>query len=205
MSRREAKEGDSLSTGSGRLWQWSAVLALVGVLVGTTALVGGRGLLSRWLQQAAENGDVREVRKLLALGADLNGPFGRRDMPAVAHGALSGEPRVVEALLQAGANPDDGLGFAVIRCDVESVRLLLEKGADPNLFPERDTILVSAVEAFGNKRTPPEDASTMVVLLLEHGARTDVADDQGVPLLTAARKAGAPPGILWLLRQHGAR
>jgi len=86
---------------------------------------------------AARSGDADSARLLVAAGADVNDalPDGASALIVAAH---SGHRQVAIALLEAGANPNaDGVGFtalhaAVLRSDVELVKALLARGADPN-------------------------------------------------------------------------
>jgi len=87
------------------------------------------------LLDAAESGDVEQLRRELAAGADVNAE-GRDGMTAVASAARGASHASVAALLQQGASPhtpDDAgrtpLMFAAMADDVESIRLLMAAGA----------------------------------------------------------------------------
>lgn len=79
------------------------------------------------LAYAAGSGDPDTVRVLLRAGAA--GPLGR----ALSDAAVAGSTAAVEVLLNAGAHGlDHALVAAVVNDEPATVRLLLEKGADPN-------------------------------------------------------------------------
>src|SRR4051812_2852802 len=93
------------------------------------------------LHDAANKGDVGQIRQLVATGADLGerDAFGTPFTP-LHHAAARGHPEAVTVLLELGADPNalagDGstaLHWAAARGDRESVALLLAKGADPNI------------------------------------------------------------------------
>lgn len=132
------------------MWRLGLLLAVVGLLAGcTTFSVVGFGTADNEdrrtpLEKAAQEGDVAEVRRLLAAGADPNGAAkmsGSALNAAVLGPGTTGNVEVVRILLAAGANPngradEDGrywvspLRHAAMRGDVESVRVLIEAGAN---------------------------------------------------------------------------
>ena len=87
---------------------------------------------------AARSGDVESARLLLAHGANPNDalPDGTSALVLAAH---SGHRDVALVLLDKSANPNDlGVGYtaldaAILRSDLDLVKALLAKGADPNL------------------------------------------------------------------------
>jgi ankyrin len=86
---------------------------------------------------AVRAGDVQSVRFLLAAGADVNDalPDG---MSALIVAAQSGHGAVAALLLEKGAAPNaDAIGYsalhaAVLRSDLDLVKALLARGANPN-------------------------------------------------------------------------
>jgi hypothetical protein len=111
----------------------------------------------------------------------------------------------VKADLAAGANVNaqdehgwTALMFAVLRSDVDLVRLLLQHGADVNLKTNEGNTALT--EAYGE---PLE----MFRLLLDHGADVNVMAGGETPLQSAmgavARGVGDPE-VVNLLRSHGA-
>lgn len=86
---------------------------------------------------AVQQGTLETVKLLLAAGADVNdtAPEGTSALVVAAH---SGHGAVSTLLLERGADPNaDGGGYtalhaAILRGDVDLVKLLLAKGANPN-------------------------------------------------------------------------
>jgi ankyrin repeat protein len=86
---------------------------------------------------AARSGDAESARLLVAAGADVNEslPDGASALIVAAH---SGHRRAAIALLEAGANANaNAIGYtalhaAVLRSDIELVKALLARGANPN-------------------------------------------------------------------------
>jgi ankyrin repeat protein len=93
-----------------------------------------------------------------------------------------------------GADGSTPLMYAALYRDADAVRLLLERGADPNARNDAGaTALMWAVE---------DEAATK--LLLDHGADANAISDVGrTPLMHAAGRHGAAP-IVKLLLEHGA-
>jgi len=87
---------------------------------------------------AARSGDAESVRLLLAAGADPNDalPDGTGALVLAAH---SGHREAALALLEKGANPNDlsagytALHAAILRSDLELVKALVARGANPNI------------------------------------------------------------------------
>jgi ankyrin len=105
-----------------------------------TVLRGG----STPLLFAARSGDVESARLLLAAGADVNDalPEGQSALVLAAH---SGHTGLARLLVEKGANPDSAdagytaLHAAVLRSDLELVKVLLSRGANPNLRTTKGT------------------------------------------------------------------
>ena len=104
---------------------------------------------------------------------------------------LSDNPGVWKAKGMRGSTP---LMAAALYGDAESVRLLLERGADPNVPNDaKATALMYAVESTEKTR-----------LLLDHGADPNARSEDGqTPLLVAASRPGAL-SVVKLLLDHGA-
>src|SRR5262245_31246155 len=85
--------------------------------------------------------------------------------------------------------------YAALYGDAESVRVLLEHGADPNGRNDANaTALMYAV-----------DDAAKTQLLLDHGADPNAVSDEGqTPLLIAVTRPGAAP-VVKLLLAHGAK
>ena len=82
--------------------------------------------------QAAQAGDVETIQALLARAADAN-EVDIVGVAALAHAAAGGHLTTIEMLLDAGVDLDAGapLVHAAQAEQVEAVRLLLARGADP--------------------------------------------------------------------------
>jgi len=137
------------------------------------------------LVDAVRRGDVQEVARLLAAGANPNVKDldGRTPLHIAAEQSRAD---LVELLLRHGADPNardaDGetpLHKAVSVSDVALVELLLRHGADPNARCKEG-------------RTPLHRAGRveLVELLLRYGADPDARTDAGVTLLHSAAISG---------------
>ncbi len=140
------------------------------------------------LHQAVRRGDVAEVERLLAQGADVNakGEYGSTPLHVAAE---KGDVKIAEMLLAKGATLDDRVDYAgtplriaAVYGNVEVMRLLIAKGAD-----------VEAREPLGGS-TPLHDAALQgqleaATLLVETGADPNAKDSLGdTPLCFAALK-----------------
>ncbi|MCW3098860.1 MAG: ankyrin repeat and protein 1 isoform [Chthonomonadaceae bacterium] len=135
-------------------------------------------------------GDITEVRRLIAAGIDITarGATGHSPLGAA---TLHRQPEIVQTLREAGAPV--GLWEAVALDEVETLRSLLDSGADPHSQQNGFTLLREAVSK-GN----PE----MVRLLLERGADVNEGGTRGIaPLMSVGRNR---PEIVALLRAAGA-
>jgi len=160
------------------------------------------------LLRAAWEGNLGEVRRLLAAGADPNQAVPRLGTPLIL-AATQGHRDVVEALLAAGADPAlvegagerpvdlqrSPLGAAARQGDLEVVRWLLGAAAPVDLAPRGDaTPLMNAAER-GHR--------DVVEALLDAGADPKaVVRGDGTPLIAAAR--GGDPDVVRRLLATGA-
>ena len=136
---------------------------------------------SHALKRACSSGDLDEVQRLLANGADPNA--------SDEHGQgtlLTFHPDVIETLLAAGADPnrqtnENGssvlAGLAFVN-KFDCVRLLLEHGADANRGRE-----ASGETPLHHALVSKEDRSSLVKLLLDHGADPNAKTNPGVVTL----------------------
>ena len=150
---------------------------------------------------AARDGDLESARLLVAAGADVNdtAPSGRSALIVATH---SGQSAVAAFLLDKGADPNAiGAGYtalhaAVLRGDLESVKVLVRAGADPNARLMKATaVRRRSIDWAMNQSwvgaTPFWLAAkfaeiTLVRVLLEHGADPFVTNSLGTTALMAA-------------------
>jgi ankyrin repeat protein len=175
------------------------------------------------LYEAVERGDPELVKLLLRKGADPNrpGPLARAlqsgnpeliqlfvakgadfkaDPRLLLHAAISGKKEVVERVLAAGVVLTDSenhgiaaLVYAARQGHTDIVRLLLEKGVDPNITAKGYT-------------PPLHVAATKEIaeLLIKHKAKLDELDKQGASPMLAAVYSGNK-AVAELLELHGAK
>jgi ankyrin repeat protein len=92
-----------------------------------------------WLHVAAKSGQIEVVKRLLALGADVNVKGGTFNAAPIKLAASAGHIDVVRYLLEAGAEIDvseperNPLFAAIYGGHLEIVKLLLQKGIDAHI------------------------------------------------------------------------
>lgn len=102
------------------------------------------------LIRAARTGDVAQIRRLLAAGADPERPAGVNHWNALMHAIHKNRIGAVEALLDGGAKPNSRSGhltplvMAAGYGQAGIVRLLLKKGADPRFTTTNGTTALEA-------------------------------------------------------------
>jgi ankyrin repeat protein len=151
---------------------------------------------SEALLEAADDGELETVNRLLAEGAPVDGRDDEGRTPLML--ALDeGETEVARALIAAGANVTavDGEGwttlmYAAAGGDVALIRELAGKGVDVNARAnDGATALLEAAAA--------ESPSALVEVLMGLGADTRVRDQTGrTPLLVAAAEGNRPDVIV---------
>lgn len=160
------------------------------------------------LEEAARDGDLTRVRRLLDAGADPNAPGEAGDTPLYFAARGRGKERVAVArlLISRGADVNRPsqciLHGPAYEGDAPMLRLLLESGADPDtaseqgIAPLHEAIYCGWYAGFSGKRE-------IVRLLLDHGASIDPVNDRGeTPLFLAADIGNVP--VFHLLRERGA-
>jgi uncharacterized protein len=160
------------------------------------------GLLS-----CAAGSDVDAAEKvglLLGRGADPN-ESGMESLPPLL-AALYGNSNASPQLILAGANTDlldvnrqSATALAAEYGPAEAVRLLLERGFDPNErfeYWNHATVLIVAAES-------KHEASDKVRHLIAAGAKLEAKDDEGRTALLAASQAGNMDTVV-LLAESGA-
>jgi ankyrin repeat protein len=163
---------------------------------------------------AASQGRADLVKVLLDAGADPRVTSGERygRLPVLLHWAQARPPtgaangrEIVGLLLDHGADVNGGtpwgstpLMAAVSTHDADTVRLMLERGANPNA---RDSMGRTALRrGFGDGTMK----TASVRALLEHGADVNARDVEGLTPLGRARRAKASQEVLTMLRRAGA-
>jgi len=158
--------------------------------------------LKKSLHQAAENGDIELIKKLIAKGVDVNaavkvGSGQQVEVTPLINAASGGHTQVVKLLLEHGAEVDATCSFGYTALyyaiwsaginDVEgTIKVLIANGADVNKYPQEDgySPLIHAIWMFQEK----ED---IVKALLDAGANIDFKDKDGLtPLFWAAFSSG---------------
>lgn len=164
--------------------------------------------LNRAFLEASEDGNLKDVKELLAEGADINGIV-EGDGTALIVAARAGNKPMVQFLLQQGADPNlaaTGDGNALIMAAregrAEIVDLLLNVGARVNEIVEGDENAL--IKASGSGHVD------VVQLLLSRGADVNMRVWSGGPdgewrtALNMARKRGHN-AVVQLLMSAGAR
>lgn len=153
------------------------------------------------LINAAQRGNVADVKALLAKGADVNHPT--RYKTALMHAASEGHAEVVELLLANGAqvntNTDEGTALmeAVRAGRLEIVRRLLAAGADANAVHRTGDLPLLMAARQRSYRTPSaEPNAELVQLLLDHGADANATDRWQA---TALMQANTPAKVKLLV------
>ena len=152
------------------------------------------------LLKATNNGELREVRRLLAEGADPNQVEG--GLPILA-ALRSGYHVIVKELLDHGAdinlqNTHDGetvLMWAARKGDIDLFKQVMEKKPDVNARSKNG----ASALLFAPQGKNPE----IVKILLDHNAEVNIKGHNGVtPLLVAAQNGNSE--IVKILIEHGA-
>ena len=162
----------------------------------------------RALQTACARGKQDVVQLLLEHGADVNGRDGNKPT-ALIKAAVYGHENIVKLLLKQGAEVDAWSAYGcgaggtalVAACsslaDKSVVQMLLDNGADSNIYVATNTSSVNALSMACLQRENEE----VVRMLLESGA--DVNANSGKALKNASRKGN--DAIVQLLLQYGAK
>jgi ankyrin repeat protein len=182
-----------------RVLGWVVLLLLVTV-VGVAVQGAGDEVAA-----AAKDGDLAEVRRLIAARADVNAP-GRDGSTALLWAAYNGNLEMTRALLAAGAKPDIANRYGLTPLlqasrtgDTAIITALLTAGATRTPHPEGETPLMAAA------RSGKVDA---IRVLLTRGADVNAQDahqaqtalmwaaaDGHTAAVRALLEAGADPNI----------
>lgn len=138
------------------------------------------------LHRAALEGDHETVRRLVAQGADVNEPFNLRQN-------WSGRPLLATPLMLAAGSGDGA--------SADTVRLLLDLGADATLVLDRDSAATFACSGLGWTRVSGRDAERLQ-MVMEAGAKfPDDPEDANRALCHCAREGD--PQVLRILLDYG--
>jgi ankyrin repeat protein len=151
------------------------------------------------LVAAAYDGQLETVELLLDHGADVD--YSSGGYTAAHHAAAKNYSEIISALLLCGADlektDEEGdrtpLQIAVEESYVDTVRQLLEGGADPNSEASSAPAPLLRAARLGSLE--------IVELLVVHGANVNVRDGEWTPLRFA--EFGNHEAIVDFLRQHG--
>lgn len=152
------------------------------------------------LADAAAHGDAARVRELVKAGANPNAQ-GERGVNLLQYALIAKSADGLQALLDNGADPNHpGLAgstvvhAAAIADDPDYLRRLLDKGADPNVRHR-----ISGAPPLSGAAGPRTDAQFR--MLLERGAKPDLADNGGNTPLHIAAMINAGQHVLLLLER----
>lgn len=168
------------------------------------------------LAVAAEQGDAREVRRLMKEeGVDPDTVFSPEGLPLLAWPILTGNPAGLKAMLENGADPNaaelhplqhttrfkgrirnNAMVWAAKADDPIYLQLLLDHGGDPDTRNSNGETLLKQARLMGNQWQN-------VKLLVERGADVN-AKSQGMSLVDMYAGLGGFMQTHWLL-EHGAR
>jgi uncharacterized protein len=151
--------------------------------------------------QAAYRGDRAEAERLAA-GRELSifeaAALGRTDR---VREALDGDPLLLDAYGDDGFHP---AGLAAFFGHLDTTRLLLERGADPNQLSRNEHIQTAVIHAAAASEGKDEETRyELVKLALEHGADPNLQQGGGFRAIDAARQNG-DARVEQLLLEHGA-
>jgi ankyrin repeat protein len=194
-------------------------------------LVGGGGGGLTALVFAAREGDLESARRLIAAGADVNQQTEYGWTPLLT-AVNNRNYEVARLLIERGADVNrankggwtplylatdnrniEGGDYPVPKADMDHlavIRLLLEKGADPNL-PIKDNTLTRTIFTmqwfYEDGATPfiraaQSSDTELMSLLLAHGADPKIATRHGDTALTAAAGIGWVDGVTY---EHSAK
>jgi len=171
------------------------------IAVALVLILFGGGLtaaadLQDQLCEAISDHRMTDVKRLIARGAELNGPCSSVYEFPLAAAAISGNPRMVEVLLLSGAkaNYHDKFGYTAIYWILD--RPQYQKDWQERLLEIAETLLIAGLnpnQRYGDAETPIMRAAyfgdfPMIRLLLRHGADINAKSKEGKTALSIARK-----------------
>jgi ankyrin repeat protein len=153
-------------------------------------------------------GNTIEVLELLiSHGADLDKTETSSNKTALHIAATLDRAKIIELLLENGANPDPPgnkkpLHFASEIHKVKSAQALLNGGADPNAQTEAGKTPLMYAVSLG--KTSQFGSTGIVTLLLENGADPNLTDENGKTVLHYAAAGIEKDEAVRILIEHGA-
>lgn len=170
-------------------------LEIIKLLLGNGANVELRnedGYTSLHVACTSKNFDT--IKLLLDNGADVNAinQYGQRPLHISCVGPYPEMPKIIKLLLDHGANvnqtDENGatpLTIIATSYDLESLNLLLESGADPNV---KDRVFGSTplhyLVACAITNPVPDEITQMIFSLLNHGANENLPNNMGISPLS---------------------
>jgi ankyrin repeat protein len=142
--------------------------------------------------------DIEGIKRLLTgVPLDYYGTF-------LFEACYSRKGKVVQFLLEAGANPDGSLHMVAFSGYSEIAVMLLEAGANPNALGEHKSTPLHA--CLTSKYKTIEELKETIEVLLKYGASINAQDDVGrTPLHRAVTQNQPQPEIVELLLRRGAK
>jgi hypothetical protein len=142
--------------------------------------------LDEALEAAIEESKVDEVKSLIKQGASAKGKAGNQTF--LMRGVTRGNNEIVSALLEAGADANKGIDngeppifIAALLGQIETINLLIEKGADVNVAAAESGLTALHGAAIGKR-------SEAIKRLLEAGADATLRDKTGKTALDIAER-----------------
>lgn len=158
---------------------------------------------AKQLLAVVQAGDVRETKRLLKAGVWVNGDKGEEECQPLVAAAFTGQTTVAKVLLKAGADVDIALPHdictpspcrhvilgggqralhaAAERRHAETVRLLLDSGADVNAVDRNGATPLLSLCRTPPRDDDPDDSRRVAIArqLLQGGAELNAPDDNG--------------------------
>lgn len=162
-------------------------------------------LVNDLLLSAATNGDETAIKRLLALGANVNYANEKTGCTALFFAASKGHESVTALLLSAGADinhknhmGDTALANAYIMGHDNLVNVLLENGAEPPYGDPRQNLSEQLLSI------PRQKTIEVLQALLNQGADVNQPDYMGHTALSRAALMGCDESVVKLLLKAGA-
>jgi ankyrin repeat protein len=149
--------------------------------------------------EACALGDLERVKAMLAADPALLNSRTADGFPALGIAIFFRHPEVARYLVDHGADVNAAaknamrvapVHAAASACDRETMRMILERGGDPNAKQQMDYTALHGAAARGDVE--------MAQMLLEHGAERDAKGSDGMTPAEVARKYGHPEFADWL-------